>query len=683
MENNSNTKWFVVATSITLLICLGIACLCAGASILTRGVVAEWEELAGVPVETSFEQEATRTLAPTPSPSPTTSAVEATPIEDEVNLISNVIVPARDPISLAERFRGLTDIPQVLSERAEPIPIGSVESFWVMDHDTIDQFEIAAELVYATDHVYFWIEQGVTYDQEDVIALVDNFENQIYPTNRAFFGSEWSPGVDGDPHLYMLYARRLGRVTAGLFSSLDSYSPLVHPYSNGHEMFYLNADTVELWESYTYGVLAHEFQHMIHWGLDPNEETWLDEGFAELAVLLNSHDIGGLDFVFAANPDITLTRWPDESGESGGHYGQAFLLMTYFLDRFGPAATQSLAAKLENGLDSIDATLREMGIMNDRMGGFLTADDVYLDWAGALYLNDSSVMDGRYAYQSYDPPSPRVEDTFDRCPFSAENREVYPYGIDYLRFRCPGSYTLVIDVQTTVKVVPSDVHSGVYAFWTNRGNESDMTLTRAFDFRGVEGPVNFDYWVWYDIEQDWDYVYLEISTDGGITWEFLTTPSGTDENPSGYSYGWAYTGQSGSLASPTWIHESVDLSPYAGEEILLRFEYITDSAVNGEGLLLDDLKIEVLGYYEDFESGDGEWEAEGFVRLFNLVPQTYRLLLIEEGLTTSVREVQLDETGHGEFAVNIGSDFDQVTLVVIATTRETWQPARYHFQMQP
>jgi hypothetical protein len=127
----------------------------------------------------------------------------------------------------------------------------------------------------------------------------------------------------------------------------------------------------------------------------------------------------------------------------------------------------------------------------------------------------------------------------------------------------------------------------------------------------------------------------------------------------------------------------VDLSPYAGEEILLRFEYITDSAVNGEGLLLDDLKIEVLGYYEDFESGDGEWEAEGFVRLFNLVPQTYRLLLIEEGLTTSVREVQLDETGHGEFAVNIGSDFDQVTLVVIATTRETWQPARYHFQMQP
>jgi hypothetical protein len=683
MESNATTKWFVLATSITLAICLSLACICAGVSFLARGLLTELEEHAGPAIEGSLEPEVTRTQSPRPTPSPTVLTQEVIPTESDINSISSVIVPARDPIALKERLSGLADIPRVLSESAEPIPIGTVESFWVSNQSTLDQWEIAAEMVYATDHVYFWIERGVQYDLDDVIALVDTFEAQIYPTNRAFFGNEWSPGVDGDPHLYMLYARRLGGTTAGLFSSVDSYSPLVNRFSNGHEMFYLNADTVGLWESYTYGVLAHEFEHMIQWTLDPNEETWLDEGFAELAVFLNGYDIGGLDFVFTSNPDIPLTRWPGGSGDSSAHYGQAFLLMTYFLDQFGPTTTQALVARPENGLESLDATLDELGIINDRTDHLLTADDVYLDFAGALYLNDPTVEDGRYAYQSYTPPAPRVVDTFNRCPFSSETREINPYGIDYLQFRCPGAHTLVFDTQTTVKVVPSDPHSGEYAFWTNRGNESDMTLTRAFDFRGVEGPIYFDYWVWYDIEEGWDYVYLEISIDGGATWDILTTPSGTADDPSGSSYGWGYTGQSGNLINPTWIQESVDLSAYVGEEALLRFEYITDAAVNGEGLLLDDLEIDALGYHEDFESGDGGWEPEGFVLLFNLVPQTYRLLLIEEGLTTSAREIRLDEAGHGEVRVIIGSEVEQVTLVVIATTRETWQPATYHLQIQP
>jgi len=30
--------------------------------------------------------------------------------------------------------------------------------------------------------------------------------------------------------------------------------------------------------------MAHEFEHMIHWNGDPNEEAWVDEGLAELAM---------------------------------------------------------------------------------------------------------------------------------------------------------------------------------------------------------------------------------------------------------------------------------------------------------------------------------------------------------------------------------------------------------------
>ena len=139
-----------------------------------------------------------------------------------------------------------------------------------------------------------------------------------------------------------------------------------------------------------------------------------------------------------------------------------------------------------------------------------------------------------------------------------------------------------------------------------------MRLTREFDFRDTTGPISFNYHLWYDLEEDYDYVFLEASTNGE-DWRIIRTPSSTADNPSGNSYGWGYNGLSG--GSGVWIEENVDLSSYAGEVVQLRFEYITDAAVHGEGLLLDTLSIPEIGYSSDFESDDGGWTAEGFVRI--------------------------------------------------------------------
>src|SRR5690606_3730467 len=160
---------------------------------------------------------------------------------------------------------------------------GEQKSFWITNVDDNSNSQIDATLEYVSEHVYFWIENGVRFNPSDLRALVDTFEAEIYPTNREFFGSEWSPGIDGDPHLYILYAKGLGFSLAGYFSSADEYHPLAHEYSNAHEMFLLSADNVSLDEEFAYSVLAHEFQHMIHWYQDRNEETWMNEGFAELA----------------------------------------------------------------------------------------------------------------------------------------------------------------------------------------------------------------------------------------------------------------------------------------------------------------------------------------------------------------------------------------------------------------
>ena len=72
-----------------------------------------------------------------------------------------------------------------------------------------------------------------------------------------------------------------------------------------------------------------------------------------------------------------------------------------------------------------------------------------------------------------------------------------------------------------------------------------------------------------------------------------------------------------------------DLTPYAGREVLVRFEYVTDDAVNARGLCLDDFAIDEIGWADDAES-DGGWEADGFARVNNLVPEEFLVQIVRE-----------------------------------------------------
>ncbi|HSR46947.1 MAG TPA: hypothetical protein VLL77_03055 [Anaerolineales bacterium] len=677
MESKTDrTIWWVAAAVLLgLLCCLCVVVIGTGASIW---MAADGGFATAPPL--------IPTLAPTPEVPDSSWGARDVPPEAEAMefALRSVIVPVSDPIDLAERLEGKQGIPRVLAESAAPIPLGTVERFWATNNDGPTNFQVDAELAYATDHVYFWIERGVDYDFGELKQLVDEFEAGAYPTNREFFGSEWSPGVDGDPHLYILLAGGLGSTVAGYYSPGDEYSSLAREYSNGHEMFYLNADNTDLGREYTAATLAHEFQHMIHWILDRNEDIWLNEGFSMVSEHLNGFDVGGHDYVYADRPDQTLSNWPGGNEDSSGHYGQAFLILTYFLDRFGPEATQSLVAHAANGFDSIDQTLTELGAIHPDTGAGLSADDVFLDWALALLIQDPDVADGRFAYVSYPTaPRPAYAETVQDCPVTDETRSVGQFGVDYIRITCPGDYRIAVEGTPLVTILPEGAKSGDYAFWSNRGDDSNMTLTRTFDLSDVTGPVALEYWLWYDLEEGWDYAYLVVSDDGGQTWSILETPSGTAEDPSGNSYGWGWNARSGGGEEPEWIQERVDLSAFAGKEILVRFEYVTDAAVNGEGLMVDDIRIDAIGYGEDFESGDGGWEAAGFVRLYNLVPQTYRAALVERGDETKVTYLTPDAEGRLTAPLRVGGATDEAILVITGTARRTWQPAIYRYSLTP
>ncbi|MFQ5409058.1 MAG: hypothetical protein ACE5FI_11650 [Anaerolineales bacterium] len=607
--------------------------------------------------------EATR--APTPVPMITLTPAP-TPGQGEQRTLESLLavnVPENDLREIAFRLKGLDDIPVVVSESPANYSPGEVVEFWASNTDTDENFRVAARLVYETDHVYFFAEEDLSVNEARVRELVDDFEQHSYPTNRAFFGEEWSPGVDGDVHLYILYARGLGFSVAGYYSSVDEYSHLVHEFSNEKEMFYINADATGPGDSSLPGTLAHEFQHMIHWYNDRNEETWLNEGSSVLSEFLNGHGADGFDATFTREPDIQLNAWTEGGPgyDSIPHYGAAFLFMTYFLDRFGETATQRLVAHPENGLVSVQAVLQELGVE-------MSAADLFADWVVANYLNDASIGDGRYGYSNYPqlPEVSRPTEQFRSCPVDPVQFTVHQFAADYVEFDCDGPYTVSFTGTRQIRVVPTDPHSGRYVFWGNRQDESDTTLTREFDLSEVD-RATLTYWAWWAIEENFDYVYVEASTDGEH-WTILETPGGTGLNPTGNNLGWGYHHNSGGGDSSQWVQETIDLSAYAGAPVYVRFEYITDAAVNRPGFLLDDLAVPEVDYFEDFEAQAHGWDAAGWVRFDNLLEQTWVVQVIEGD---SVTRVPLTD-GQGEVTLS-----GPATLVVSGTTPFTTEVASY------
>ncbi len=617
---------------------------------------------------------ATSALTPTSVPIASPTPIPTAPVRrSSEEFLAETSIPQRDPIALASRLKRVDQpIPVVVNDTPPTYAVGDKDVFWVGNLDTNSNYTTTATLSYLTPHLYLWVEESPAFDQEALKRSAERFENQIYPTNRQFFGSEWTPGVDNDPRLHILQSSGLGGAVLGYYLDTDEYSSLINPYSNEREMFYINSDRLQPGTAAYESVLAHEFQHMIHWAVDRDEDTWVNEGFSELASHLNGYDVGGVDRAFSSNPDTQLTSWPDP-GQTSPSYGASFLFAAYFLERFGDEALREVVAQQTDGTAGFEAILIEHG---------LTFEGVFADWLVANYLDDTELADGRYGYRDLTVGPVSLDQTHSDYPVQ-RSTTVHQYGADYIELQGKGDFVLTFTGSTEVKLVPNDPHSGKYFWWSNRGDNSNMTLTRAFDLTGLS-QATLKAWLWYDIEEDWDYAYIEVSADGGQTWDILQGQYTTDSNPNGNSFGQAYTGQSQGSAGgvPGWLEEQIDLTPYVGREILLRFEYITDGAVNHVGFCVDDIAIPELGYLYDAET-DGEWLAEGFIRTDNILPQWFLVQFIVLGPEVRVQRMELDETQTGRLVVEgVGNEVERAVLVVSGLAPVTTELANYEYAIE-
>ena len=170
----------------------------------------------------------------------------------------------------------------------------------------------------------------------------------------------------------------------------------------------------------------------------------------------------------------------------------------------------------------------------------------------------------------------------------------------------------------------------------------DGTLTKNIDLRSAT-PPKLALWAWFAIEPDYDYAYATVSTDSGAHWTPLETEASTSTDPNGQNLGNGITGSSGGQTATGWKHLTADLSPYAGKQVQLRFEYVTDGNLNFGGFAVDD--IEVPGVPLDEAETDNGWTTSGFIRSTNVVSQRFQLQVLHFGDRATVERRTADNGG--------------------------------------
>lgn len=130
--------------------------------------------------------------------------------------------------------------------------------------------------------------------------------------------------------------------------------------------------------------------------------------------------------------------------------------------------------------------------------------------------------------------------------------------------------------------------SGAKAWYSGRGDNLVNTLTRTVP---ASKRVSVSADVWQQIEDGYDYLYVEYSLDGGKTWTQLDALTG---NADWSAHKWAYGAKNAAS--------------------LLRFRYNTDGGANEAGAFIDDIAVTTgAGTFTDgAESGDNGWTVDGF-----------------------------------------------------------------------
>ncbi len=163
--------------------------------------------------------------------------------------------------------------------------------------------------------------------------------------------------------------------------------------------------------------------------------------------------------------------------------------------------------------------------------------------------------------------------------------------------------------------------AGNNMFWGGQASLLNSMMTLKTPIAVPAGGGSLEIQLVYDIETEWDFLWVQASKDGGATWDFLKSPNMICTHDPGWIGGlnglpddlcgngiYGFSGYT--LSYPDYEPETFDLSAYAGQSILLRFWYMTDWATEYAGPFIDDITVTsgaTTLFSDGAEAGPGNW----------------------------------------------------------------------------
>jgi hypothetical protein len=448
-----------------------------------------------------------------------------------------------------------------------------------------------------------------TGDGDNTVALIDNVRDDNYYTFPAaptyiagFFSAQFNELLD----------RNVMTVDAFDWAHRTGVAPADEPTA---DLCTSRPGRPRLYE----GTFAHEWQHLLHYYTDPFEGNWINEGLSDFAQTLvgyvdtrltvfdkggDSHiycfqGFGTVQTPFNTNPrdcggaENSLNLWGEGNPNAVlADYGNTYSLMQFLYDRYGPEFMSLLHHDGERqGLASLDAALEAEG-----------ESDMYkvLHDFQSMTLLDKIVGDSNRGIVLGVPKS-RVTSPSLRSTVNLDNPQSYddpgaaPNGADYVTLRKANGTALKAGELRSINFQGATTLPALPLEWTVvsddpdspgdpvlfSGNDSNTNATAVTSVAVPTTDPTLRFQAKYGAEFGFDYGYVVVSTDGGATYTAIAGDK-TIDAPQG-------PGLNGTTDG--FEPHTYDLSAYAGQNVLLGFQYISDGGVNEGGLLIDDITV--------------------------------------------------------------------------------------------
>ena len=284
-----------------------------------------------------------------------------------------------------------------------------------------------------------FVEDGELVSSTILNDIVSNWDSIIFPSTTNYFGNP--PDIDGNCQIEIAILAIDGP------GGEEGY--FEWGISSLREVIFLDIDDLPERNR----IMAHELEQLIHYGMDPSEYIWIDEGAAELSEFLS----------YGASPELeeranswttdtsTSLRWWDERDSDRG---ASFLFMAYLEDKLGGSTSmRQLISDGSIGGNGIENLARNPGPGASPIGTSMS--DIFANFSAAITLDSAQ---GAFGFDDIDLVEDCSSEGFCMGSTSAENNQwsetwqssghlIEGWGFKSFRFSQGDGYPLSILVQ--------------------------------------------------------------------------------------------------------------------------------------------------------------------------------------------------------------------------------------------